>query len=382
MPLPALIPPRRHAKNRPQQHGTSRLRILHAVLSGGFYGSERYCIDLAIAQARAGHDVAVVAHDRRSECVAHFRRSVAQAERGGALAGSLRIVVLPRALPAWLQRPAAWMLLRRLRPAVVLSHLNPAARRIGRVAERLGIAHVATLLIRYDARELGPCDGLIAVNQTQRRTIPEDFAGAVAVIWLWLSPAVDDAIARVAAGEVAAQRRQWGAGEDDVVFGSVGRLTPVKGMDALIRAFTAAFGPGDRVRLVLAGDGEDRATLERLAGGDRRIIFAGHQADIAPCYRAFDVFVSAARFEPFGLAIVEAMAAGCRLLVTRTDGPAEFLTDARVLWAEPDQAVALAAQLRAAAASGRERARYDMSRFTVERLAADIEAFYRRLGAA
>jgi hypothetical protein len=35
---------------------------MDAVLSHGFYGSERYCIVLASALARAGHDVCVVIH--------------------------------------------------------------------------------------------------------------------------------------------------------------------------------------------------------------------------------------------------------------------------------------------------------------------------------
>ena len=42
------------------------MRILHAILSGGFYGSERYCVDLAIAQARAGHDVIVLVADAQT----------------------------------------------------------------------------------------------------------------------------------------------------------------------------------------------------------------------------------------------------------------------------------------------------------------------------
>jgi glycosyltransferase involved in cell wall biosynthesis len=350
------------------------------VLSGGFYGSERYCIELAIAQARAGHDVAVVAQDPRSTCVEQFRRSAAEALRDGGFAGSLQIMVLPRALPSWLQRPAAWILLRRFRPAVVHTHLNPAARRVGRVAERLRIAHVATLLIRYEEREHGTCDGLIAVTQAQRNSLPEGARRRAAVIWLSVPTTSEEAIARVSAAEVEALRRQWRAGESDVVFGSVGRLVSVKGMDVLLSAFEIAFPADERaVRLVLVGDGEDRAQLERLADGDDRIVFAGHQSEIAPFFRAFDVFVSAARFEPFGIAILEAMAARCRLVTTRAEGPSEFLTDSRVRWADPDRSDELATQLRAAAASKRERWDYDLSPFTVDRLAANIEDFYRRI---
>jgi glycosyltransferase involved in cell wall biosynthesis len=360
--------------------GTSHLRIVHAVLSGGFYGSERYCIDLAIAQARAGHHVAVMAESEGTDCVRGFRASIVQAERAAALLGSLKLTVFPRALPTWLQRPAAWRMLRRLRPDIVHTHLNPAARRIGRVAQSLGIPHVSTLLIHYNEREHAPCDGLIALTRAQLKLIPERHHHKVAVVWLGLPATVEDAIARVSGARLDALRRQWRAGETDVVFGSVGRLTPVKGMDVLIGAFKTAFADGGAgARLVLVGEGEDRANLERLAAGDERIIFAGHQGEIAPFYRAFDVFVSSARFEPFGIAVVEAMAAGCRLVVTRTDGPAEFLTDPCVLWATPGREDELAVQLRAAAARQRERLSYDLSRLKIGHLAQEIEAFYRRI---
>jgi len=356
------------------------LRILHSVLSGGFYGSERYCIDLAMAQARTGHDVVVLVQDRQSTCAQQFLRLKAEAESAAPFAGALRIHILPRVLPAWLHRVAAWRLLRRFAPDIVHTHLNPAARRVGRVAERLGIPHIATLLIHYNEREHASCDGLVAVTQAQRNALPEKVRAKTAAVWLALPAGADAAIARVPQAAIDALRRQWRAGDDNVVFGSVGRLTPAKGMDVLIRAFKDAFPDRARgVRLVLVGDGDDRAMLEQLAGGDERIVFAGHHADMAPIYRAFDVFVSAARFEPFGLAIVEAMAAGCRLIVTRTDGPSEFLTDPRVLWADPGRSDQLATQLAAAAPAGRARWSYDLSKLTVDRFAAEIEAFYRKI---
>ena len=138
-------------------------------------------------------------------------------------------------------------------------------------------------------------------------------------------------------------RAGWGADDGTFVFGSVGRLMPEKGMDVLIRAFRDAFPAGEaKVRLVIAGEGAQRGELERLAAGDDRIILAGTQAEIAPFYRAFDTFVSAARFEPFGLAIIEAMGAGCPLIATRIHGTVEFVTDPRVLWADPDASMSWA----------------------------------------
>jgi glycosyltransferase involved in cell wall biosynthesis len=353
------------------------LRILHAILSGGFYGSERYCIDLAIAQARAGHHVIVLVEDDGSVCAQQFRNSIAQAYGDGTHSDPVKLVAIPRQVPPWLQRPAAAIMLALNRPHIVHTHLNPAARRIGKIAQLLRIPHVTTLHLDYDAREHAAIDGLVCLSAKQRERVPSDFAGAVATIWNWLPSRVETALARVDVSEARRLRAGWRADDGTVVFGSVGRLMPEKGMDVLVRAFRIAFTASDApVRLVIVGDGPQRKELEHLAGPDDRIVLAGAAPEIAPFYRAFDVFVSAARHEPFGLSILEAMAAGCPVVATRTDGPAEFLDDRRALWAEPDHAGELAMQLLKAAGRGRVRFGYDMSRFTVARAGRELEAFY------
>jgi glycosyltransferase involved in cell wall biosynthesis len=322
----------------------------------------------------------VLANDGGSPCARQFRQFIAEASGDGALAGAVRLVAIPRSVPAWLQRPAAAAMLMRMRPDIVHTHLNPAARRIGAVAQRLGIPHTLTLHLDYDPREHAAIDGLVALSAKQREQIPADFAGEVATIWNWLPSRVEAALARVDASEVRRLRNSWQADDDTVVFGSVGRLMPEKGMDGLIRGFKLAFTASrDPVRLVIVGEGEERNALEQIVGEDPRIVLAGAQGEIAPFYRAFDVFVSAARFEPFGLAIIEAMAAGCPLICTNIHGTVEFVTDARVLWTQPGRDGELALQLVTAAGRKRERFSYDMSRLTLSRAVGEIETFYRRV---
>jgi glycosyltransferase involved in cell wall biosynthesis len=355
------------------------VRILHAVLSEGFYGSERYCIDLAIAQAQSGHEVMVLAQGRGSACVWQFEQAIADAAADLTISPA-RLSVLPQLLPAALHRPCAYIVLRRFRPDIVHSHLNPATRRVGAVARRLAIPHVTTLHLTYEDREHATCDGIICDTSWQRRAVPPQFRGQVTVVWPWLPSAIHAALAREYQTDVAALRRAWGAGESTTIFGSVGRLMPEKGMDLLVRAFRHAFPKGNEsTGLVVVGGGPQENELRQLAAGDPRIVFAGTQHAIATYYRTFDVYVSAARFEPFGLTILEAMDAGCRLVVTRTDGPREFLKDRAVLWADPDDAATLADQLRAAVAAGRKRTSYDLADFTRERAAVAIEDFYREI---
>jgi glycosyltransferase involved in cell wall biosynthesis len=288
-----------------------------------------------------------------------------------------RLLFVPRFLPAWLHRPLIRFWLRRIRPDIVHSHLNPAARRVGQVATRMRIPHVATLHLGYAPHEHGDCDGLIALNRQQREHVAPAFNGSVAVVWNWLSPTVIEALARTSASDVAELRRTWNANDETIVFGSVGRLDPVKGMDRLVTAFRAVFPDEASVRLVIVGSGPQQDAIARLTAGEPRIVLAGQRSDIARCYKALDIFVSASRGETFGLAIVEAMAAQCPLVLARTDGPAEFAGDAPIRWFEPGDDDALAAALRDAYARSRQHVVYDMAPFSIGRASGEIEAFYR-----
>lgn len=116
----------------------------------------------------------------------------------------------------------------------------------------------------------------------------------------------------------AATRAQLGLPEGTFVVGGVGRLVPGKSFDTLVRAVAAL----PDAHLLLAGDGPERDALRALArtlGAADRVHLAGAAdgsagTDVAALLAAMDVFVSVAREETFGLASVEALAAGLPVL--------------------------------------------------------------------
>jgi glycosyltransferase involved in cell wall biosynthesis len=353
------------------------MKILHAVLSQGFYGSERYCAELAASQARDGHDVEIIVHGTWSDCAREMRKAVALANPVGA--GTLRLIAIPGWMPAFLHRVVARVALHLFRPDIVHTHLNPAARRVGREAKKLDIPHVATLHLSYAAREVGDCDGLICIAGWQLDTL-KGFGGDAMVIHNWIPQTVLDALLETISTQVSDLRHSWDADEETFVLGTVGRLVPEKGIDRLVSIFRQLFPNGDEnVRLVIVGDGPDREKLEGLAERDPRIVFAGAQQDVAPYYRAFDTYVSPARFEPFGLSILEAMAADCPLVLTRSEGPSEFVTDQRVFWADLENDTQLAEQIVSSLALRHRRVAYDLKPFSRERATEQIGAFYRRV---
>lgn len=326
------------------------MRILHVILSTDFAGSEAHCCWLAAEQARAGHHVAVLVRHGAPAYVARIRREAAPAQ----------VLLATRWLTGALESFACLAAARRFRPDIIHAHLGRAAQRAMR--PRASVPLVATLHIDW-RRQYLRCDGVICIASWQKEAIPSSFKGRVEVIW-------NSVPARPAASP--AQRRTDGV---DVL--SVGRLIPNKGMDVLIRAFLEAFPKRDEpVTLTIAGDGPEHSALRTLAAGDPRIRILGHVDDLGPLYAQAHVYVSAARIEPFGLTILEAMQAGCQLVCTRTLGPVEFLAKQEPAWVAIDDVSGLAAALRAHATAPVAPRAWDMSEFEPRHAAARIEAFY------
>jgi glycosyltransferase involved in cell wall biosynthesis len=138
---------------------------------------------------------------------------------------------------------------------------------------------------------------------------------------------------RFAASRRAA-RRALGARvpvrETDRVVLSAGRLVPQKAFDGLLRAFAEAAASRPETRLVVLGDGPERARLvEQTArlGLAARVHFPGHVPDPSVLLAGADLFVLGSRSEGLSNALLEAMAAGLPVVATRTSGTEDALRD-------------------------------------------------------
>lgn len=99
----------------------------------------------------------------------------------------------------------------------------------------------------------------------------------------------------------------------DLTHVVVGTVAHLRGEKNLARLLGAAARLPDPVRLLVLGDGPERAALEARAREPDlrgRVHFAGHQLDLPPWYRAFDLFALSSDTEQMPLSLLEAMASG------------------------------------------------------------------------
>lgn len=118
-----------------------------------------------------------------------------------------------------------------------------------------------------------------------------------------------------------------------IVFLSLSRLTQRKGIDRLLRAFAQVVGETEKpVALWLVGDGEEKKNLEALARElkiQELVRFFGRvEHSLAPpYYQKAHVFVLPSKNEGMSNALLEALSSGLPLVVSRTGGMKELVTD-------------------------------------------------------
>lgn len=352
------------------------MRVAHVHRIRGIGGSERHLLTLLPALAERGIEPVLVGLDDPAWDPADFY---------GALHVDAVRIPAPRDLdPLLLAR-----LLRSLHADVVHTHLVHADV-YGGVAARLRRTHLVSTKHNDDPFRTGPfrhveralaraADRIVTISDSLRRFTVERVG---------VSPAKVETI-HYGLDEPPAP---WGENPPDAVPAgarillSVSRLTAQKGIDTAVRALAAL--PGDTV-LVVLGEGPERTRLESLArelGVESRVFLPGRVPDVAAWLGRADVYVHPARWEGFGLAVLEAMVCGLPVVATDVSSLPELVVDGETgVLVRPDDAPALARAVERAlaqpqlGAAGRERAQRE---FSVARMADRTAALYRSLESA
>jgi glycosyltransferase involved in cell wall biosynthesis len=171
------------------------------------------------------------------------------------------------------------------------------------------------------------------------------------------------------------------------LIGAAGRLEPEKGFDVLIDAMAQVVAREPAAKLVIAGSGSRRHELQGQIDGrglSASIRLLGPRPDLYTLMHAFDLFALSSRSEPFGLVLLEAMAARQAIVATNAGGAPEVVVGGQTGTLVPSgdataMADALLALLRdreraeAYGWAGRQRVE-DL--FAMERMLAETEAVY------
>ena len=116
--------------------------------------------------------------------------------------------------------------------------------------------------------------------------------------------------------------------EGDVLCGIAARLTAVKDIATTVRAFAEALKEAPRLRLFIAGEGEDEDMLRRLCsqlGVADRVTFCGWVSPVEPFFRAMDINLLSSVSETFPYSILEGICAGCATICSDVGGMPELI---------------------------------------------------------
>lgn len=125
-------------------------------------------------------------------------------------------------------------------------------------------------------------------------------------------------------------RQALGLNANDYLFSNVGRLHPDKDQKTLIDGFTSVAAELPDSKLVILGTGRLEEALKRQIEESElqnRVLLLGQVSDAWKYFKAFDCFVLSSDHEPFGMVLLEAMAAGLPVICSACGGGQEVIGD-------------------------------------------------------
>jgi glycosyltransferase involved in cell wall biosynthesis len=196
---------------------------------------------------------------------------------------------------------------------VLGSRCPPVLMKISNDLERADMPWIARLFYRLWLLVQGRCiDRFVAMAPGLEREVARLIRPRPGAIAMIASPALSRE--RIERLHHAAACPAPGDGRR---FVAIGRLARQKNLPLMLRAFALGARAGDR--LLIVGDGPERAALQRLArrfGIADRVIFTGHVPDGAMLLRRRDTLILASRYEGVPGVVLEALAAGISVIAT------------------------------------------------------------------
>ncbi len=308
-----------------------RIKILHIIDSLGIGGMERVVIDVVNGLERAEFDQAVCCLSRLGDGAGWLREGTLCFDLGkGDRADRLMPIRIAR-------------LLRRHRPDIIHSQSWSG---VDVALAKLSVRGVR-LVHSEHGRSLPFVDGESLERKLARRFLYE-MAGVVFAVsdevreyycretgfpvarMQVIRNGID--VGRIDAADPAGVREELGLAPGDFVIGTVSRLDRNKDPMCLLEAFLLLVTLTGRegLRLLVVGDGEERARLERFVavrGLAGEVIFAGRRMDVPRLLRAMNVFALSSISEGMPITVLEAMSASLPVVTTNVGALPEMVVE-------------------------------------------------------
>ncbi len=304
------------------------LKVTQVMLSRGFGGGERLFVDLCLALTQQGVQVQAI-HDRD-----FVKRSALDSIPG--------LSVVPVAMWGGWDPFARARIVRAIgayRPDLIHSHFARGAWVAGAAARRLNIPVAANLHNYAALKYYRNINMFVPGTEDQKCYLMENGVASCSIHVIphfsLMAPADEHVVEHLSAA----------------VFVGYGRFVRKKGFDILLRAVRRLADHGLDVRLVLGGDGPERPNLEAMARSldlGTRVEFSGWIDDVRAFLARGSFFVLPSIDEPFGIAVLEAMANGRTIIATNSKGPLEVLDENTAYLVEAGDADSLARGMRRA----------------------------------
>lgn len=293
------------------------MRIAFVIPSLGAGGAERVATRLANEWHANGHDVTMVTFDLPgTEPFFALDPGVSLRELAASASSGLKAKLGTNIARVARLRSA----LRELRPDVVVAFMTEANVVALWASRGLGIPVVISERNQPERPGLGRAHKLarrLTYPMARALVVQTDAIAAWGRAHFRIPVHVIPNPVRLGAGDARREdgEVQW--------LASLGRLTHQKGFDILIKSFAAVAGRHPKWRLVIYGEGPDRALLERLrndSGSPDRILLPGLTKDAAEVLSKASLFVLPSRFEGYPNALLEALAQGLPVIATACPG--------------------------------------------------------------
>ncbi len=311
------------------------MNITQVMLAKKFGGAERLFVDFCIALAESGENVQAICQ-QGSEAARLLQN------RPGIRLESIRV------LGSWdfLAKAKIRKLLVEHSSEVVQAHLARGALLAGKACDALGLPLVVTTHNYIDLKYYRYVSKLVPPTHAQLDYyVSRGFPREKITLIRHFSPL--DISHRPLAGD-----------REELRLVSVGRLVEKKGFHVLLGAFAGL--ENSKLRLEIGGSGPERQRLQGMInelGLQERVRLAGWIENVEDFLSRGDIFVLPSLDEPFGIVVLEAMAAGMPIVSTRSQGPREILSDETAWLCDIDDENSMRSALEQALSSRQERLR-------------------------